>query len=336
MKEKPVIAVTVGDPAGVGPEIVVKAISSGKLDRYGQPLLIGDARVLYQAMGLCRLPLPLEEVSQVPSAQPRPGAYPLLDMKNISPDDYQLGQVGRESGRASVEYLLKAIELALSGHIQALVTAPISKEAINLAGYSYPGHTEILAEKTGTKEYSTMMVVGKLRVVHLSWHVSLSQACALVNKEGVAQAIRMALLGARELGITSPRVAVAGLNPHAGEAGLIGAEEEAEIAPAIAEAARQGVQIWGPLSPDTVFLRAARGEFDLVVAMYHDQGHIPAKLIGFEGGVNVTLGLPILRTSVVHGTAFDLAGQGRADPSSLINAFELASRIISRRRLQPS
>ncbi|MEE8448177.1 MAG: 4-hydroxythreonine-4-phosphate dehydrogenase PdxA [Thermodesulfobacteriota bacterium] len=336
MKGKPVIAVTMGDPAGIGPEIVLKAFSAGQLNSYGQLVLIGDARVLHQAMDFCGLSLDLEEVTEIPPAQPRPGAVSLVDMRNISPSDYRLGQVGRESGRASVEYLLKAIELVGEGRLHALVTAPICKEAINSAGYAYPGHTEILAERTGTREYSTMMVVERLRVVHLSWHVSLKQACALVNKERVAQAIRMALLGARELGLTSPRIAVAGLNPHAGEAGLIGAEEEEEIAPAIAQAALQGVKIWGPLSPDTVFLRASRGEFDLVVAMYHDQGHIPAKLIGFEQGVNVTLGLPILRTSVVHGTAFDLAGQGRADPSSLINAIKLAGEIINRRRLQPS
>lgn len=324
---KPIIGITMGDPAGVGPEIILKAYARGRLGSICRPLIIGDVRVLRRAQGYAgvklkirraRLPLPVAQV---------PGEVMVLDLKNIGLKDFQVGQVGKESGRASVEYILKGIDLAKAGEIDAIVTCPISKEAINLAGYHHPGHTEILAERTGCKDFAMMLVVGKIRVLHLSLHTSLNEAVRLVTKERVGRAIRLALAGARQLGIAHPKIGVAGLNPHAGEGGLLGREEVEEIIPAVEELMREGVQVFGPISPDTIFLRARAGEFDVVIAMYHDQGHVPLKLIGFHRGVNVTVGPPIIRTSVAHGTAFDIAGKGVANPSSLITAIRLATKM---------
>lgn len=316
----------------MGPEVIARAFAIGRLEKFCWPLVIGDARVLEKALGFCQLKLFINRIVSPNQAVSAIHDVSVIDLQNISPDQYELGKVGKESGRASVEYLLKGIDLALSGQIDALVTAPISKEAINLAGYHHPGHTEILAERTGAKDFGMMQVKGKLRIVHLSWHISLKEACALVTKANVVSAINMALVGAQQIGLTKPRIAVAGLNPHAGEAGLMGDEEEKEIAPAVAYMQQQGRQVFGPFSPDTVFMRAAGGEFDIVVAMYHDQGHIAAKMAGFEKGVNVTIGLPIIRTSVAHGTGFDIAGKGIANPGSLIAAIKLAARMARVRK----
>jgi 4-hydroxythreonine-4-phosphate dehydrogenase len=221
--------------------------------------------------------------------------------------------------------------MALKGEIDAIVTAPLNKQAMNEAGYSYAGHTEILAEKTGTKQYAMMLVAKSLRVVHVTTHVSLREACDLITTERVAKTIDLTVRAMRSLGFENPRIAVAGLNPHAGESGIFGREEIEEITPAVEWAKDQGFHTAGPISPDTVFMRAAKGDFDAVVAMYHDQGHIPIKLLGFGEGVNLTLGLPIIRTSVDHGTAFDIAGKGVADPQSLVEAIRLAAEMAVRR-----
>jgi 4-hydroxythreonine-4-phosphate dehydrogenase len=231
-----------------------------------------------------------------------------------------------------VQSIEKAVALARSGAIDAIATAPISKEAINQAGSPYPGHTEMLAALTDTKDYTMMLVADKLRVVHVTTHVSMRRACELMTPERVLRTIRLAHRAAQELGAPKPKVAVAGLNAHAGEGGLFGREEIEGIAPAIEAARKEGIDAYGPLPPDTVFLRASRGQFDIVVAMYHDQGHIPIKMLGFEAGVNATVGLPIIRTSVDHGTAYGRAGQGRADPTSMIEAIKLAVMMARARK----
>ncbi|MEE9305104.1 MAG: 4-hydroxythreonine-4-phosphate dehydrogenase PdxA, partial [bacterium] len=241
------------------------------------------------------------------------------------------GQVSAEAGAAAVAYLERAIDLAKAGAVDGIVTAPINKEAIHRAGVDFPGHTEILAERTGTDLYGLTLVAPDLAVVHLSTHLPLSEAIALVTRERVSRFIRLTHTVGRQLGYERPRIAVAGLNPHAGEEGLFGTEEREAIAPAVAEARSSGIDVMGPVSPDVVFLQARRGVYDLVLAMYHDQGHVAVKTMGFERGVNVTAGLPIVRTGVDHGTAFDIAGTGRADPTSLIEAFVLAARITRNR-----
>ena len=235
--------------------------------------------------------------------------------------------MSRVTGQAAFEYISEAVRLALAGDIQAIVTAPINKESLNKAGHHYVGHTQLLAELCRRDEVYMMLVVGDLRVVHVTDHISLREVSKLIIRSRILRVIELAYHAVRQFGIEKPRIAVAGLNPHSGEGGLFGREEEVHIAPAILEAKSRGLDVVGPLSPDTVFYRAREGEFDLVVAMYHDQGHIPLKLLGFFEGVNVTLGLPIVRTSVDHGTAFDKAGKGTANPGSLTRAIRLAVRL---------
>jgi 4-hydroxythreonine-4-phosphate dehydrogenase len=243
------------------------------------------------------------------------------------PQDLPMGKIDGRAGRAAYDYVIKAIELAQAGEIAAIVTAPISKEAMKAAGLSYPGHTEILADKSGTSDFAMMLANDDLRVILVTIHVALRQAIDLVTRARVLNTIRLAQRACHAYGIERPRIAVAGLNPHAGEGGMFGAEDEREIAPAIADARRQGIDASGPWPGDTIFMRARRGEFDIVVAQYHDQGLIPVKYLGIEQGVNVTVGLPFVRTSVDHGTAFDIAGTGKADPASLRYAFDQAVRL---------
>ncbi|MBZ0303547.1 MAG: 4-hydroxythreonine-4-phosphate dehydrogenase PdxA, partial [Anaerolineae bacterium] len=241
------------------------------------------------------------------------------------------GEVSALAGKASVEYIQRATQMALDGNLAAIVTAPINKEAINLGGYHYAGHTELLKDLTQARHVSMMLVSSRLRVLHVSTHVALREACDRVKKERVLTVIRLAHLSMKLLGIDNPRVAVAGLNPHASEGGLFGHEEATEIVPAVQAACDLNIDASGPWPPDTVFLQAVKGRFDVVVAMYHDQGHIPMKLLGFDEGVNVSVGLPIIRTSVDHGTAFDIVGQGIASETSLIAAIELAAQMAAAR-----
>lgn len=329
---KEVIAVTMGDPAGVGAEVIVKAVHQigGKLP--AGLLVLGDRRFLRKAIVNCKLPLGLEVVNSPEEAKFDPGMVTVLDFANADPEQISYGQISSAAGRAAYQYVEKGIQLALSGKVAAVVTAPLNKAALNQAGYHYSGHTEIFAHLTKTTDYAMMLVEGPLRIVHVSTHVALREACVLVTQERVYQVIRLAVEAGKLLNLPRIRIGVAGLNPHSGEGGLFGDEENREIIPAIEKAARQGIEVEGPVPPDTVFVKARNGLYDFVIAMYHDQGHIPLKLIGFacaEGkmnvsGVNVTLGLPIIRTSVDHGTAFDQAGMGTASPVSMINALELA------------
>jgi 4-hydroxythreonine-4-phosphate dehydrogenase len=337
---KPRIAITIGDPAGIGAEIAVKAVEGGSFAGRADIIIIGSACVLEDAIRMTHSSLALNVFHVLEKAELRIDAVNLLDLDNISSEQFTYGKVGKESGKASIEYIFKAIDFALSGKIDAVVTGPIHKEAINRAGYRYTGHTEIFADKTHTADYAMMLAEGNFRVIHVSTHVSLRRACDLVKRDRVYTVIKLAEHGLKRLGVKCPRIAVAGLNPHAGESGLFGNEELREIKPAIEQAAAEGIHAEGPFPPDTVFSKARGGQYDIVVVMYHDQGHIPMKTTGFQfdeksgqwlsmSGVNVTLGLPIIRTSVDHGVAYGKAGKGRANPESMISAIDMAITLAS-------
>jgi 4-hydroxythreonine-4-phosphate dehydrogenase len=314
-----------GDGAGVGPEVIVKALTDKAIYDQCRPLIIGDSGIITRAAAIAKTPVTVRGINKIEESHFMYGTLDVLDLKNL-PSDLPFGKVDGRAGKAAYEYIEKAVRLAMQKEIAAVVTAPLNKEALKLGGYSYPGHTEILATLSNTKNYSMMLVSDALRVIHVSTHVSIRKACDLVKKDRVLRIIKLADETLRKLGISSPRIAVAGLNPHAGEAGLFGTEEIEEIIPALEEARKAGLQVQGPVPPDTVFYRASvKREFDIVVVMYHDQGHIPLKLQGFEAGVNVTVGLPFIRTSVDHGTAFDIAGKGTADSRSMTEAIQLAA-----------
>ncbi|WP_336338788.1 4-hydroxythreonine-4-phosphate dehydrogenase PdxA [Haloarcula brevis] len=321
----PVVGITMGDPAGIGPEVIVKAYP--ELRQLSRPIVIGDASVIAAAIAVVESSLRVEPVESVAEATFSAEAIPVLDADNV--DELVRGEVREEYGLASLEYVQQAIELAKAGDIDAITTAPINKQATKLAGSTYAGHTGMLADYTDTENYAMMLVEDELRVTHVSTHVPLRVACDLVTTENVLDTIHLTAEALRDLGVDSPAIGVAGLNPHASDGGLLGDEDAAEIEPAVEQAREDGIDATGPESPDTIYVRAASGEFDCVVSMYHDQGHIPIKMLGFAGGsavsgVNVTIGLPIIRTSVDHGTAFDIAGEGIASEQSLLDAVAVA------------
>lgn len=335
---RPLIGISVGDPAGIGPEITAKALSSPENYEICRPLIVAEAEMMKEAIRFSKLELSIHPVSSPKEGLYQYGIIDLLDLKNIDGKHIKHKTISSEYGRASFEYVKKVVELAMAKEIDATVTAPISKEAINLAGFHYSGHTEIYAELTGAKDYAMMLIHDQFRVIHVSTHISLREACERVEKDRIYRVIRLGYDTLKRLGIKEPRIAVAGLNPHAGEGGLFGREEIEEIIPAIQEAQKQGLNIEGPIPPDTVFSKMRGGKYDLVVVMYHDQGHIPTKLIGFQydhktntwgsiSGVNITCGLPIIRVSVDHGTAFGKAGEGRANPESMIQAIKIAAKL---------
>lgn len=335
-ERKPVIGITMGDPAGVGPEITLKALHQKKLYKSCHPLVVGDASVLSLAAKTTGLEtLEIHRISSVEEAKFVYGIIDVLDMGIIDAEELEIGKVSAMAGDAAFAYVKKVIALAMDGSVDATVTNPLNKEAMNLAGHHYSGHTEIYADFTNTKKYTMMLAHHNLRVVHVSTHVSLREACDRVKKDRILEVTRIAANACREMGISNPRIGIAGLNPHCGEGGLFGREEIEEITPAVEAAQAEGILAEGPIPPDTIFSRARGGWYDCVVAMYHDQGHIPLKVVGFVydqaaemweavEGVNITLGLPIIRTSVDHGTAFDQAGTGKASPASLINAIDYA------------
>jgi 4-hydroxythreonine-4-phosphate dehydrogenase len=326
-----------GDPCGIGPEIAAKALADAAVYQRCQPIVIGDADIIERAIRFVSVPLAVNRISAVESAIGRPGTIDVYDLRIATTEQAKPGKVCAVGGHAAYEAIKRSIELAMSGQIHAVVTAPVSKQALHLAGHDFAGHTEIFAHFTGSGEVAMMLAVGNLRIVHVSTHVSLRRACDLVSRGRVLAVIRLANQACRQLGIEHPRIGVAGLNPHAGESGLFGDEELRQIQPAIQAARDEGIEASGPYPPDTLFPRAVGGAFDVAVAMYHDQGHVPAKLAGFHcdssgawtevRGVNVTLGLPIIRTSVDHGTAFDQAGTGRASEKSLLDAIDYAIRL---------
>lgn len=341
---KPIIGITLGDPAGIGPEITVKALADHPIYEKCRPLVIGDADVLKKAAQIVGRPeIQIHSIEKPSEGTYLPGCIDVIDMKAVDLENLSIGKVSAMAGEAAFQYVKKVIELAMAGEVDATVTNALNKEAINLAGRHYSGHTEIYAEFTGTDKYTMMLAHKELRVVHVSTHVSLREACDRAKKERILEVIRIANQACKDMGIESPKVGVAGLNPHCGENGLFGREEIEEILPAVETAKAEGIDACGPIPADTVFSKAQGGWYDIVVAMYHDQGHIPLKVVGFVynkekqqwdavEGVNITLGLPIIRTSVDHGTAFDQAGSGKANELSLLNAIEYAVNFANGRQ----
>jgi len=326
------VAITMGEPGGIGPEIIVKALFCTEIRGCCSPVVIGDIEVIKRAVKLTGLSLRVRTVSNLSDLKPSTGKsgstrteIEVLDVKSPSP--FKKGVASKNAGRAVVKYIKKAVELALRKEIKAIVTAPISKESLKMAGYQWHGHTELLAELTKTKNFAMMFVSERLKIILSTIHISIKDVPRVINEKLVLRTIRLAKRGAEMLGINNPHIAVAGLNPHAGESGLFGREEVKAIIPAVRKASKEGLKILGPYPPDVVFYKAYRGDFDIVVCMYHDQGLIPFKMLAFDTGVNVTVGLPIIRTSPAHGTGFDIAWKNRANPSSMIEAIKLASRL---------
>ena len=336
--ERPIVGISVGDPAGIGPEVCARALALPRIHGIARALVLGDLGLMREAVRLCGLGLEVRAAASPAAGSYREGVIDVLQTGGVDLRELRRGVVSPLAGKASFECVRAVIELALAGRIHATVTGPINKEAINAAGFHYAGHTEIYGALTGSRDYAMMLVDGEFRVVHVSTHCSLREACERARTPRVLTVIELAHRALLRLGIDRPRIAVAGLNPHAGEAGLFGREEIEEIAPAVREAASRGIGASGPYPADTLFSKLAGGLYDIVVAMYHDQGHIPAKLRSFRydsasdgwlsmSGVNVTLGLPIVRTSVDHGTAFDRAWKGTANPDSMVQAIEMAVRL---------
>ncbi|MDO4313651.1 MAG: 4-hydroxythreonine-4-phosphate dehydrogenase PdxA [Eubacteriales bacterium] len=342
MNKRPIIGITMGDPAGNGAEISVKALCDPAVYERSRPIIIGDANCMEQAVRLVNKEneIKIHAINSVSDAIFEYGTIDVYDMKLVDMDRHLYGKVSRMCGEAAFQYVVKVIDLAMKGEIDATVTNAINKEAVNMAGHHYSGHTEIYADYTHTDKYTMMLAHEDLRVVHVSTHVSLRQACDRVKKERVLEVIRIANEGCKAIGIKEPKIGVAGLNPHCGENGMFGTEEIEEIQPAIDAAMAEGICIpeKKPTPPDSIYSKALGGWYDIVVAMYHDQGHIPLKVKGFVynkelkkwdavAGVNVTLGIPIIRVSVDHGTGFDLAGTGESNELSLANSIDYAIRL---------
>jgi len=322
----PLLAITVGDPAGIGPEVLLGAAADPRC-RAARLLAVGSARALARAAAVVPVAPELHPVENPAAADFRPG---VLDVLSVTGDaDVPVGRCTAAAGELAFRTVIAAVDLAVRGQVDGIVTAPINKEALALAGHPYPGHTELLAELTDTTDYAMMLTAGPLRVAHVTTHIALRDVPARVTPERVRATIEVTAAALRRMGIADPVIGVAGVNPHAGEGGLFGDEEERLVAPGVAAAAAGGLRVSGPIPPDTLFGRAVAGEFDAVVAMYHDQGHVAVKVLGFDTGVNATIGLPIVRTSVDHGTAFDIAGTGRARPESLVQAIEMAVRMCA-------
>ncbi len=332
MTTRPILALTMGDPAGIGPEVVLKALAHAELYQRCRPLVVGDKQILTRAAEWVGNVPTFDVVDDPADGQYTPGLISLLDLQNADPATIEPGKVAAAAGSAAVDYVVRASDLAMADAVQAVVTAPLNKEAMQLAGYQYAGHTELLAERTGAERVSMLLTGPNLRVVHVSTHVALTAAIQRVTRQRVGEVIELAHRSCVALGVAEPRIAVAGLNPHAGEGGLFGDQEAREIQPAIVAAREQGLNVSDPQPPDTVFLRAVKGHYDIVVAMYHDQGHIPMKLLAFDSGVNVSMGLPIIRTSVDHGTAFDIAGTGQASAESMLAAIDVALQMVESRQ----
>ncbi|MCF8564939.1 4-hydroxythreonine-4-phosphate dehydrogenase PdxA [Alicyclobacillus tolerans] len=322
---KPVLAVTMGDPAGIGPEIAVKALLTREVYEWSRPFIIGDLSVIENALSFSGLNAAVNKISHPSEAQYNFGTIDVLDLGIIGGKEFKIGQVQALGGEAAFAYVKKSVELAMAGDADAVVTAPINKESLKAAHVPYIGHTEMYADMTGAKEEMTMFSILNLKIFFLTRHVGLAEACRLITKDRVLSGIDKSLQALRQLGYENPHLAVAGLNPHAGENGLFGREEVDAITPAVAEAKEKGLNVSGPVPADSVFHMARLGRFDAVLSLYHDQGHIAAKMMDFERTVSVTLGLPILRTSVDHGTAFDIAGRGQASAVSMIEALRVGA-----------
>jgi len=331
-KYKVLMAITMGDAAGSGPEIITKALAEPEVRKLCRPVVIGDAEAMKAAFTFTRAPGEVKTISRLADASFKEGIVEVIDLHNIELDKLTRGQVNPMAGKAAYEYIKLGTEMTLAGESDVIVTSAINKEALNKAGYHYDGHTQLLAELCGVKNVAMMLVTGNLRVSHVSTHVSLKEAIERARPPRILAVLKLTSEAVKQMGIAEPKIAVAGLNPHSGEGGLFGDEEIKYITPAIEEAKNQGMNVVGPLPPDSAFLRTHEGQFDAAIAMYHDQGHIAVKMLGITFGVNVTLGLPIIRTSVDHGTNFGKAGKGTADPTSLIEAIKLAGVMVQNRR----
>ena len=324
------VAITMGEPCGIGPEVIVKALCSSGIRDCCNSVVIGDAEVIKEAVRLTGLEFKVRSIPDIQDSRPGKGVIEVCNVKSRLP--VRKGSPSGAAGRAVVKYVKKAVSLALNNEVKAIVTGPISKESLQLAGHKWPGHTELLAELTNTKDFAMMFAGDRLKIILCTIHIALKDVPKKISKNLVYRTIRHAKSGADMLGISNPRIAVSGLNPHAGESGIMGKEEAASIMPAVMKAQAEGIEVSGPYPPDVVFHKAYNGAFDIIVCMYHDQGLIPFKLLSFETGVNVTVGLPLIRTSPDHGTAFDIAWKNTANPASMIEAIRLASKLELRVR----
>jgi len=334
----PILGISMGDPAGIGAEIAVKALELHNWADRCVPVVIGDYTAMEDAIRFTNSKCALNIIEDPAQAAKKPGVIDLIDLKLLTPGSWEYKTVGAPAGGAAYQYIKKGTGLAMEKKTHAIVTGPINKESLNMAGHHYSGHTEILADLTGTKDYSMLLISETLRVIHVTTHVSMRNACDRITKQRVHTVISLANEALKLLGVPNGKIGVAGLNAHCSENGLFGHEEAESILPAIQQAKAEGIDVDGPVPPDTVFVKAQAGQYDIVVAMYHDQGHIPLKLSGFKldlktnkytsmSGVNCTIGLPIIRTSVDHGTAFGKAGEGRANEESLVDAMHIAIRM---------
>jgi len=333
MNLKPLVAVTMGDPAGIGPEVTAKALLDEKLYAMCRPFVIGNAGAMEDALQRITTSVSIRVARCVEDVKSVNQSINVLDLENLDYGTISYGQVSAHAGKASVEWILKAGELAVDGRVEAIATAPINKEACNLAGYKDVGHMEIFQRQTGARNVATMLMAENLRVVHLTTHRSLRVACDYVTRSNVLKMIKLTDESFKAWGFPTPRIGVAALNPHGSDGGLLGDEEERQIGPAVRDSQDIGIDAKGPVPADTVFNQAIDGRYDVVVAMYHDQGHIPIKVYNWSKSVTVNLGLPFIRTSVDHGTAFDIAGKGVADDESMREAISLAAVLASERRL---
>ena len=331
MNTRPILAVTMGDPSGTGPELLAKALTEPESREYARPIVVGSADAMREAVSLVGVDATINSISSPAELADEASVIDVLDLDNVDMARLARGQVNPKNGEAAYRYIERAVEVTMRGEAHAVVTSAINKKALNEAGYHFDGHTEILAHLTKAPRVTMMLVAGDLRICHVSTHVSLREAIERVQPKRILDVIRLADQGVREMGIEKPHIAIAGLNPHAGEGGLFGTEEDEFISPAIVDANERGFHVSGPFAGDTVFFRVLKKQFDCGIAMYHDQGHVAAKMLGIWLGVNVTLGLPIIRTSVEHGTDFDNAGTGRGDPRSLKEAMKLAATMASNR-----
>lgn len=328
-KNLPYVAVTMGDGAGIGPEVIVPAMLDPQVATWCHPVVIGDAARLRRAARVLGLEPQIVAVERVSDAEFTPGRINVIDL-GLLPDDLPWGELSAVAGHAAYEYIRVASELAVAGDVQAICTAPLNKEALHAAGHIFPGHTEVLAHLTGTEEVSMMLSSPTLKVIHVTTHIGLLDAVAKIEPGLVERTIRRGHDALVRSGNANPKIGVCGINPHAGEGGLFGyGEEEQKIIPALEALRAEGIDVHGPLPADTAFFLAGRGDYDLIVAMYHDQGHGPVKVLGLEAGVNITVGLPVIRTSVDHGTAFDIAGKGIAEAGSMVEALRQAAELAT-------
>ena len=321
---RPAIAITMGDPCGIGPEVVVKALADPRVYASCRPLVVGNAYAMEQAVSMTGLPLAVRRADNPVDAGVNPSVVDVVDIGNLNPEDITVGELSVPCGKAAMEWVSKAGQLAMAGVVDGLATAPLNKEAAARAGYEAIGHMELLQELSGAKTVATMLMAKNLRVVHLTTHRSLRIACDYVKRERILDYLRLTDACFKQWGFASPRIGVAALNPHGSDGGLLGNEEADEIAPAVRQAQDAGINAVGPVPADIIFHQAIQGRYDATLCMYHDQGHIPVKVYGFEESITANLGLPFIRTSVDHGTAFDIAGQNAADHTSMLESIRMA------------